>query len=133
MAKGAQGSFWETGEDELAQVRADLVRVRALVEDATDEVFQLNAALRPSDWAVDELKRAIARTHVQAGGKLQFNPEGAADRAPLFEQLTALAEQWGKTRTERAQRKQTLRGYQRELKRLASIIESAHRRKTRRK
>jgi len=125
-------SFWETSAAELTQAQADLRRLRALAVDAADEVARLNAALRPSDWAADEIKRAIARTHVQAGGRLRFSQDGAADRVPLFEQLTALSVQWGKTRKERAQWKQTLRGYEREVQRLQRIIETANRRRTRR-
>jgi hypothetical protein len=127
-----QPSFWETPDDEVEQAKIDIRHLHELIDDTSAELSKLNTLLGPSDRASRDIKAAIARTHGQVWGRpIKFSLAGASARAPLFEQLTQLCDQWGKMRNERAERGKTLAGYQREVKRFVSIIKAAQRRKQR--
>jgi hypothetical protein len=127
-----QTSFWEVPQPEQDKLRVERASLMALIVELSNEIAETNGVLTPV-WAEERrLKQALDDTYARGqGGRALLNFDGIPDRKPLFAGLLAIAEQWGKIKTERNQMVSRLKAYQREAQRITKILEHEKQRKQR--
>jgi len=103
---------------DIEKLEMELDRLRELIEETERQLEVLDQLLGPYWYAKQDVEHVIKQTHGRrADGALIFHGARAEVRAPLFERLMQLAEEWGPVRTDRARVKSRLAGYELELKR----------------
>ena len=79
----------------------------------------MTGSLAPYWRAKGDIEDAVRRTHGRGyANVLVFNPAKAPDRQPRFEELMALAVEWGPTKAERSGVQTRISGYEREAKKI---------------
>jgi hypothetical protein len=111
--------------DPVVELQAQLDIAQAELLEVAQELADINDILGPIDARDRNLRDQIRRTHTIVAGRIIHSLDGAPERAPLFAELTAIAERWGKTRNQRRATESRRKAWQREVDYLTRAIAKA--------
>jgi hypothetical protein len=107
--------------DDTAKLERELSELVDVIYDVAAEKQELAAELRPSDNRRDELMGEIAATHHGA----RYLRATAGERGPMFEELMAMASEWGSRRQARANLSARLKRLERQRDRVMRELKKA--------
>jgi hypothetical protein len=108
---------------EKQKVELEIKDLREVMSETARTLATIDFQLTPYWHEKGEIEHSIRRTHGRRGdGAILFDPSGASDRVPLFAEMDALTAEWGPIKTDRAQVKSRLAGYERDYKRLTNEL-----------
>ena len=106
----------------VAELQARLEIAQAELLAVAQELADLDDVLGPVEVKDRNIRAQIQRTHKTVTGRIIHSLDRAGERAPLFAELTAIAEQWGKTRNQRRATDSRRKAWQREVDYLRRAI-----------
>ena len=114
---------WRTPEGEKVKLETELSELRELISETAETLSSYDRLLAPYWHAKGDVEDDVRRTHGRGHANvLVFNPDKAPARKSMFEDLMALAIEWGPTKAERSAVQTRIGGYEREAKKIETEL-----------
>jgi len=125
-------SIWRGPEGEKEKLKTRLSELREEISELAKTVAGYDRLLQPYWYEKGDIEDDVRRTHGRRyDGAIDFAPDGAPARKPLFDALMELAIEWGPTKAERSQVQTRMKAFEREAKKIETELKYLEKKKGR--